>query len=114
MAGNYRKDRAPQYIDRPPEDLPGPPLRSCQSLVREAQRQHFWLYDPDLKAWYSPEEFEDKFGRVVSGNEKWLARIQVRDPMEGIDAGYQRLQDLEIKLKDFTQKVIQYYRQRRS
>ena len=110
MAGNYRKDRAPQYIDQPPEDLPRPPLHTCQSLVREAHQKQFWLYDPKVKAWYSPEEFQEKFGRVASGDEKWLATIQVRDPLEGINAGYLRLQDLEIKLKDFTAKVIQYYR----
>ena len=113
MAGNYRNQRAPQYIDRPPEDLPGPPLRNCQSLVREAQQKQFWLYDPKVKAWYSPEEFEDKFGRVVSGDEKWLATIQVRDPQEGIDAGFLQLHNLEIKLKDFASNVIQYFRNKR-
>ena len=90
--------------------LPYAPANSWSGM---RGRSFFWLYDPEVKAWYSPEEFEDKFGRVASGNEKWLAKIQVRDPLEGIDAGYQRLQDLEIKLKDFTRKVIQYYRHRR-
>jgi hypothetical protein len=110
MAGNYRNHKAPQYIDQAPEDIPGPPPRSCRSLVQEARHKQFWLYDPKGKGWYSPEEFENKFGRVVSGEEKWLATIQVRDPQEGIAAGYQRLHDLEIKLKDFTVKVIQYFR----
>jgi hypothetical protein len=114
MAGNYRKERASQYIDRPPEDFPGPLLCSCQSLVRDAHHKQFWLHDPKVKAWYSPEEFQEKFGRVASGDEKWLATIQVRDQPEGINAGYLRLQDLEIKLKDFTTKVIQYYRHGRT
>jgi hypothetical protein len=114
MPGNYRNHRAPQYIDRLPDDLPGPPMRSCSSLVREGKQKQFWLFDPNTKAWYSPEEFEEKFGRVVYGDEKWLQTIQVRDPQEGIDAGYLRLKDLEIKLKDLTIKVIHYYRQKKT
>lgn len=109
--GKYRIDQKKVSIDnstfQPDRVLP---IRTCNDIVREASKRNLWLYDPRDKSWYSPEEFSTKFERIVAGNEKFLEKIQIRDPIDGIKGGYKRLQDIQIKLQDFTGRVLQYYK----
>jgi hypothetical protein len=113
MAGNYRNSTPMRVVVDQQTPVPGPQTIQCNDLVNQAVRTDRWLFDPSTKNWYTPPEFKDLFGRITSGNEKFLKQIQVRDPMDGIQAGKLRVQDLQIKLDDFTRKVIDYYRKKR-
>jgi hypothetical protein len=85
----------------------------CIDLVNAALRMDNWLFDPSTKTWYTPAEFKDQFERITAGNEKFLMQIQIRDPLDGLRAGKLRIQDMQIKLEDLTQKIISYYRNKR-
>ena len=115
MVGSYRKgDTDGRFNNHEFNQTQQPErVRGCKEMVQEAKNKDFWLYDPITKTWYSPEEFWEKFGRIVTGNEKFLAQVQVRHPVEGVSAGFQRLQDIQIKLDDFIQRVLNYYRNKK-
>jgi len=87
------------------------PTRTVKSIAHEAKQKHHWIYDPSEKAWYSPEVFLEKHERHTTIGQDFLAQCQVRDPFEGIRAGFQRLLDMQIKLEDFAKRVVGYYRE---
>ena len=70
------------------------------------------MYEPTRKRWYSPEEFYTQYGRIASGYENFFAGCQIRDPQEGLKAGFLQMQNLQIKLEDLNARVISYYRNR--
>jgi hypothetical protein len=104
------KYRRPKTIDPIEPEPVYVYVRSVKDIVGEAKKKKMWVYDPGKKDWFSPEEFESLWGRVCNGIQPFLDKVQIRDPMEGIRAGNQRLQDMQIKLEDFTKKVVEYYR----
>lgn len=114
MAGSYRSGGSDGRFNNEYNQSPQPErTRGCKELVQEARSKDHWLYDPVSKTWYSPEEFWEKFGRIVTGNEKFLALVQVRSPDDGINAGFQCLTDVQIKLADLMVRVMSYYRKKK-
>lgn len=107
-SGNESKSFQPVY-DEQPELI----KKSCSHIVQEARQKSMWIYDPSNRTWYSPDDFQQQFERIVSGNEKFLAQVQIRDPSDGIVAGNQKLTDLQQKLEDFTNRVIAYFRNKK-
>jgi hypothetical protein len=81
----------------------------AKRIAAEASRQGMWLYDPSFKKWYHPEEFEHIF-TYANAKDEFLKQLQIKNPEEGIKAGFQQLTALEKKLQIFILKVNEYYR----
>jgi hypothetical protein len=85
--------------------------RTCSDIVKEAKSRGLWIYDPAYKKWYTPEEFHHIFGSSYDRDyDHVFKRLQIRHPSEGIQAGFQRLMQINNKLQAFTKLVIEYYK----
>ena len=82
---------------------------SCQSVAKKAKDYKLWIFDPEIKAWYTPEEFVALYERYVHGHDKIIQRMQLRDPYEGIEAAYHQMNSLQSRAKAFTLRVLEYY-----
>jgi hypothetical protein len=92
----------------PPKQKPITPLYI--TLYEEAKAKKHWIYDPEIKRWLSPEEFLELEKRISGGEPNRLSRLQVKDPLEGIEAGYMQMQDLKNRMEIFVKRVVEYYR----
>ncbi len=81
-------------------------------IYEEAIAKTHWIYDPSIKRWQSPEEFLALEERISGGEPNRLARLQVKDPLEGIEAGYLQLQQLKERMEIFAKRVVAYYRKK--
>jgi hypothetical protein len=81
------------------------------AIYEQAKLQRKWVYDPELKRWQSPEEFLENEKRYSGGEADRLSRLQVRDPMDGINASYVQLQDLKERMEIFVKRVLDYYKE---
>nr|WP_276900206.1 hypothetical protein [Pedobacter kyonggii] len=84
---------------------------TCFTIYKQAKIAKHWIYDPEIKRWQTPEEFLELEKRISGGELKRLERLQIKDPMEGINAAYQQLQSLKDRMEVFVKKVIEYYRE---
>ncbi len=82
------------------------------AIYEAAVASNHWIYDPQLKRWQTPEEFLENEKRYAGGEPGRLSRLQVRDPMDGINASYVPLQDLKERMELFVKRVLEYYQQR--
>jgi hypothetical protein len=82
---------------------------SARRIADEAKVKNCWIYSPDYKRWYSPEEFKHIF-TYANAPDDFIQQLQVLDPREGIQAGFQRMTDINNKLQIFAEKVLEYYR----
>ena len=80
----------------------------AKRIADEAEKIGYWLNDPGYKKWYSPEEFKHIF-TDVNANDEFLNALQIRHPMDGIEAGFKRLNELAERLRIFSLKVAEYY-----
>jgi hypothetical protein len=113
MAGKYRSENKRSEFDHDFTQLPlseRPSTRQCAELAAEALRDKHWLFDPKERQWYSPEELMDQYGRVAKGAEDLFNRLQLRDPLEAINEGYQKTDEIRKRLENFTLRVTEYYR----
>ncbi len=72
----------------------------ARKIADEAKSKGMWLYDPSYKKWYSPEDFKHIF-HFDKASDEFLQNLQLRHPSEGIQAGFQRLTDIQNKLQAF-------------
>lgn len=84
-------------------------IEKAKAVADEAKQKGMWLYDPNYKKWYSPEDFKHIFS-YANAEEDFLKGLQIRHPSEGIQAGFKKLADIQAKLDAFTRTVIKYYR----
>lgn len=89
-----------------------PNAPAYQAIFEKAKLEHKWIYDPHLKRWQTPEEFLENEKRYSGGEEDRLSKLQVRDPMDGINASYVQLQDLKERMETFVKRVLDYYKDR--
>lgn len=78
-------------------------------IVNEAKTKGLWIYSPSYKRWYSPEDFQHVFN-YAHATEDFLKQLQIRDPHDGINAGFQKLTEIQNKLSLFTKTVFEYYK----
>lgn len=105
--GKYRDYDPNRQI---PENEPSTDNRDlCRKMVQEANRMNKWIFDPSAKAWFTPDEFQDKYDRCRSGFEDFFSQCQIRDPTDGVVAGMTRIQRMQDQLTGFMQKVATYY-----
>jgi len=82
---------------------------SLKNLAKKAKNNRLWVFDPEIKAWYTPEEFVSLCERYTTGQEKLIQRVRFKDPFEGIEAAYHQMNSLQSRAKAFTLKVLEYY-----
>jgi hypothetical protein len=82
---------------------------SCHVLAKMARENRLWVFDPEIKKWYTPEEFAAMYERYITGQEALVQRIQLRDPFEGIEAAYHQMESLQSRAKAFTLRVLEYF-----
>jgi hypothetical protein len=80
-----------------------------EKIVKEAKSKGLWIYDPVYKKWYSPEDFQHIFYYANSSDEL-IDKLQVRHPVEGIEAGFKRLTEIQNKLQGLINLVVNYYK----
>ena len=80
-------------------------------IYERAVKQNLWIFDPEVKRWQSPEEFKARESGRSGGDPKRLERLQIRDPMEGVEAGYLQLQSLTSRMEIFAKRVLAYYKE---
>lgn len=88
-----------------------PAYIKAQYLADEARKHNAWLFDPDAKRWYTPEEFVAHTSQFPD-NAQIFTKAQIRNPVDGINAGYKHIASLYDKLQIFTQRVVDYYRKK--
>ena len=81
----------------------------ARKIADEAKEKGLWIYSPSYKWWYSPEDFKHSF-TYANATEDFLKQLQIRDPLEGVNAGFQRIKQLQDKLDVFAKRVLEYYR----
>ncbi len=81
----------------------------ARKIAEEAKHTGMWLYDPTYKKWYSPEDFQHIF-HYANASDEFLDRLQIRHPSEGIQAGFQRITEIQNKLQAFAKLVMEYYK----
>jgi hypothetical protein len=81
---------------------------SAKSFAGKARENKLWIYSPDNKTWYTPEEFVTVYERY-HGQDKWVQSMQLRDPFEGIEAAYRQMDNLQSRAKVFTKRVLDYF-----
>lgn len=112
--GRYRSnDPKTPFYDESSQHAPVDRVRGVREISQEAISKKMWVYDPSHKEWYSPEEFNDKFGRISHGFEAFVAQVQIREPYEGVKAAMQRLQDIQVKLDHYLVRIIDYYKKKK-
>lgn len=60
---------------------------AARQLIEEVKQKGLWIYEPDYKRWYTPEEFEHILS-YANASDEFLKKLQLRNPMEGIQAGH--------------------------
>lgn len=91
------------------EEPPKPSI-TYFTIYEKAKALKHWIYDPEIKRWQTPEEFLELEKRISGGEPKRLERLQIKDPMEGVNAAYEQLQSLKDRMELFVKRVIEYYR----
>lgn len=80
-----------------------------RDFVNTAKKNKFWIYNPDSKQWYTPEEFEDSVKRLDHLKDGWLEKYKIMNPQKGLAAAEIQAQQLNKKKLAFQQKVIDYF-----
>jgi hypothetical protein len=81
---------------------------AAKKIAEEAKRKGMWLYEPKYRCWYSPEEFMHIY-HYVDAKDEFLKTLQIRHPSEGIEAGFKRLAEVQVKLQGLIKMVMRYY-----
>jgi hypothetical protein len=80
----------------------------AQKIADEAKAKAMWIYSPLYKHWYSPEDFKHIF-HYAHAKEDFLNQLQIRNPVDGINAGFTRIAEIQTKLNKFAKSVLDYY-----
>src|ERR1700741_2078124 len=85
-----------------------PAYIKAQYIADEARKYNAWIYHPEAKRWYTPEEFVGETSKMPD-NAPLFNQIQIRKPIDGINAGNRQIALMLDKLQAFTQRVMDYY-----
>lgn len=85
-----------------------PNLPVYKLLALHAREKNMWLYDKSKKRWYTPEEFVDLCEFNPGADYVSLASIEVRNPLEGIEAAHRQIKNINDRLEMFTKKLMNY------
>ncbi|RAJ25011.1 hypothetical protein [Pedobacter cryoconitis] len=84
--------------------------RVLKHFVNEAIKSGYWIYEPDSKMWYTPEEFLHKYSdRKLNLRDGWLDAFKIMNPLRGLDAADTIVQKINEKKAGFQKKILEYY-----
>jgi len=101
-----------EYLKNIPQDTPHVML--LKKLVDEAIYQNKWLFDPVIKRWHTPEDYFELRKNTLFDGSKDLDKIQIRDPMDGVMAADQIIEDTMSRKKILVQRIAEYYQAKAS
>jgi hypothetical protein len=78
-------------------------------IVEKARHDNKWIYDPSIRRWYTPEEFLSTI-KSYTNQDKLIQKVELRDPIEGVEAAFHQIQDVNGRLMPFIKKVIDYFK----
>ncbi|RYX88887.1 hypothetical protein EON78_07410 [bacterium] len=81
---------------------------TAEKICNAAKEVNSWIYDPENKQWYTPDEFYTEMGKFYKNHPVFI-RVQIKNPIEGVEAGFKRMSLIQLKLIAFTRKVLEYY-----
>lgn len=93
----------PRYTPSPPEVGH---MYFVQKLVNDAIKQNRWLFQKEIKRWYTPEEYLEYMNQFSYDGSKDWEKIIILDPREGLLAADKMLEKLSIEVKDTTERMI--------
>jgi hypothetical protein len=82
---------------------------TAAKLREAASTRKAWIYDPVIKRWYTPDEFFELTAKYYADH-KIFYQVKIKDPLEGLEAGYKQMEQLQERLKAFSRKIMEYYR----
>ncbi|MXV18000.1 hypothetical protein [Hufsiella ginkgonis] len=104
----YREEQLIRDIQGYSQDPDQKRIPHCAEILQKARMARQWIYDPKTHEWYSPDEFDKAFGKIMVGNETMLARVVIKHPNEGIEAGYKVVAKMQEKLNSLVQRVVKW------
>ena len=84
-----------------------PQYLTCEFIVSEARQLKLWMYDPQIKRWFTPDEFHTYY-HAFPKEDKIFQRVQLRDPFDAIEAAHQQVENISHRLLLFTRKLLTY------
>jgi hypothetical protein len=98
---NYQRQRDRAALEER-KKLQDPQMRkNYHEFAQHAKTMRLWIFDRVAKVWYTPEEFIEKDKNEYIEYEKLLFNIDLRDPLEALQKGQQ-------KIAEFTGRIIAY------
>jgi hypothetical protein len=79
-------------------------------VFNNAVKQGLWLFDPSIKRWFNPDEFMDLYKNYDNLDPKWIEKIEIRDPIEGLEAADTQIESILSRKAILTKRVIEYER----
>ncbi|WP_214226193.1 hypothetical protein [Pedobacter sp. B4-66] len=79
-----------------------------RNIVSEALKQKLWVFDRSIKRWFTPEEFLEMYERYDNLDTKWLERIEILDPVTGLEAADKQIESILFRKAIFTKRIIEY------
>lgn len=79
-------------------------------FVRTALNHKYWIYQPQGKRWWTPEEFAAAYSTGTSTlPEDWMERYKIMNPQKGIAAANIMVKEVDDRRAAFIQRVLDYY-----
>lgn len=79
-------------------------------VFNNAVKQGLWLFDPSIKRWFNPDEFMDLYKNYDNLDPKWIEKIEIRDPIEALEAADTQIESILSRKAILTKRVIEYER----
>ena len=113
MGGDKERPKRPEsafIIEQ--KSLPPPPDITPKQFAQQARDKGLWIFDTAVKRWFTPDEFLSTYERYTTGFETHLAKMQIRNPVEGIEAAHIQIKDINARLEIFSKRIIEYYKKK--
>lgn len=81
-----------------------------RSIFNNAIKERQWIFEPSTKRWFNPEEFLEMYGRYDNIDLKWFEKIDVRDPMEGLEAADMQIESILSRKAILEKRIIEYWK----
>ena len=81
-------------------------------IVKKAILHEQWIFIPESKRWFSPEEFMELHIRYDNMPIAWIEALQLMDPEEGLIAADQQIESILSRKAAFAKRIIDYWKSR--
>jgi hypothetical protein len=96
----FDRQRKWEALNPPPPDL----RLDYKQWATLAKEQGKWIFYKTVKQWYTPEEFVAACENNVFLSKEARGKIELRNPVEGLEAAHKQIKDLNERLEYFKKK----------